>query len=105
MGNKFNGKNLIYISGSIGFYYTNETVHPSYIYQKTSYGDNYGNTYERDDYVYFSNIKAIMLKDSELKKKYNLNKIFRNYPIRDVLFTNYENIGAFFNVPVIKKFN
>ncbi|MFN9590190.1 MAG: carboxypeptidase-like regulatory domain-containing protein [Bacteroidota bacterium] len=105
MGNKFNGKNLNYISGSMGFYYTNETVHPSYIYQKTSYGDNYGNTYERNDYVYFSNIKAIMLKDSELKKKYQLNKIFRNYPIRDVLFTNYQNIGAFFNVPVIKKIN
>ena len=103
IGNKFNGKRLNYISGSIGFHYLNETIHPSYIYQNISYIDNYGNKYERDDYVYFSNIKSIMLKDSELKKKYQLHKIFRNYPVRDVLFINYENIGAFFYVPMIKK--
>lgn len=98
-----NIKELNYISGSVGFYYTDETIHPTYIHQKIAYVDINGNSLERIDNTYFSNIKSLMLSDAELKQKYQLNKIYRSFPIRDVSFTNYQNIGAFWYVPVIKK--
>lgn len=97
-----NIKYLNYISGSVGFYYIDETIHPTFIKQKISYIDIDGNSVERIDNTYFSNIKSILLSDAELNRKYQINKIYRSYPIRDVSLKNYKNIGAFWYVPIIK---
>lgn len=98
-----NVKRLDYISGSVGFHYIDETIHPAYIHQKMAYVDINGNSLERIDNTYFSNVKSLMLSDAELKRKYQIKKIFRSYPIREVSLENYQNIGAFWYVPFIKK--
>ena len=97
-----NIKNIIETSGSVKFQYFNDIPHPIYLNEKHLYEDKNGNIIERIDNIYFSNIKMIKLSEAELKKKYQLNHIYRNYPIRDVGMLNYEKIGPFYYVPTIK---
>ena len=97
-----NIKNIIETSGSVKFQYFNDIPHPIYLNEKHIYEDKNGNIIERIDNIYYSNIKMVKLSEAELKKKYQINHIYRNYPIRDVVMLNYEKIGPFYYVPTIK---
>ena len=97
-----NIKNIIETSGSVKFQYFNDIPHPIYLNEKHIYEDKNGNIIERIDNIYYSNIKMVKLSEAELKKKYQINHIYRNYPIRDVGMLNYEKIGPFYYVPTIK---
>ena len=97
-----NIKNIIETSGSVKFQYFNDIPHPIFLNEKHIYEDKNGNIIERIDNIYYSNIKMIKLNEAELKKKYQINHIYRNYPIRDVGMLNYEKIGPFYYTPTIK---
>jgi hypothetical protein len=98
-----NIKNIRAISGSVKFEYFNGTPHPVFLNEKYIYEDKYGNVIEREDKVYYSNIQMIRLSEAELKKKYQLAKIFQTYPRRQFNAMHYERMGPFFYVPTIKK--
>ena len=76
------------ISGSIGFQYFNGNIHPAYIYQFYAYVDKNGNDIERRDSSYFSNVQNIKLTERDLKSKYQISSIYRNFPIRSAFFLN-----------------
>jgi hypothetical protein len=98
-----NIKNIHEISGSVKFEYFNGTPHPVFLNEKYIYEDKYGNIFEREDKVYYSNIQMIRLSEAELKKKYQLAKIFQTYPRRQFNQIHSERMGPFFYVPTIKK--
>ena len=93
---------ILEISGSVKFEYFNNTPHPIFLNEKYKYIDKYGNIIERDDKIYYSNIKNIRLSEAELIKKYQLLKIYKNYPLRQFNFLNDERIGPFSYTPIIK---
>jgi hypothetical protein len=97
-----NVKNIRELSGSVKFEYFNDTPHPIFLNEKYIYEDKYGNIIEREDKVYYSNIQMIRLSESELKKKYQLAKIFQTYPRRQFNRIHIERMGPFFFVPMIK---
>ena len=97
-----NIKNIIETSGSVKFQYFNDIPHPIYLNEKHIYEDKNGNIIERINNIYYSNIKMVKLSEAELKKKYQINHIYRNYPIRDVGMLNYEKLGPFYYTPTIK---
>ena len=97
-----NIKNIREISGSVKFEYFNGTPHPVFLNEKYIYEDKYGNVIEREDKVYYCNIQMIRLSEAELKKKYQLAKIFQTYPRRQFNQIHTERIGPFFYVPTIK---
>lgn len=99
---KDNIQSIKEISGSIGFQYYNGSIHPSYIYQFFSYTDKNGNHIKRSDSSYFSNTQFIQLNEPELKKKYQLAKLYRNFPIRSAAFLYKSRIGHFRYVPIKK---
>jgi hypothetical protein len=98
-----NVKNIREISGSVKFEYFNGTPHPVFLNEKYIYEDKYGNIIEREDKLYYSNIQMIRLSEAELKKKYQLAKIFQTYPRRQFNQIHNERMGPFFYVPTIKK--
>jgi len=98
-----NIKNIRGISGSVKFEYFNGTPHPVFLNERYIYEDKYGNIIEREDKVYYSNIQMIRLSETELKKKYQLAKIFQTYPRRQFNQIHSERMGPFFYVPTIKK--
>jgi len=100
---KKNVRSIDHISGSVGFQYPGSSPHPAYIYQTCVYTDIQGNLMERKDSSYYSNVKMIDISNEELKKKYQISKIYRSYPIRDVQLNIEPNLGAFWYVPMIKK--
>ena len=91
-----NVKNIRELSGSVKFEYFNGTIHPVFLNEKYIYEDKYGNIIEREDKVYYSNIQMIRLSEAELKKKYQLAKIFQTYPRRQFNQIHSERMGAFF---------
>lgn len=93
---------ILEISGSVKFEYFDKTPHPIFLNEKYKYIDKYGNIIERDDKIYYSNIKNIRLSEAELIKKYQLLKIYKNYPLRQFNFLNNERIGPFSYTPIIK---
>ena len=95
-------KNIREISGTVKFDYFNNIPHPVFLNQKYLYEDRNGNIIERIDKIYYSNIKMVRLSKDELKKKYQLAKIFQTYPRRQFNAMHYERIGPFFHVPTIK---
>ena len=97
-----NVKNIREISGTVKFDYFNNIPHPVFLNQKYLYEDKNGNIIERIDNTYYSNIKLVKLSEAELKKKYQINQIYRNYPIRNVTMLNYEKLGPFYYIPTIK---
>jgi len=97
-----NIKNIRGISGSVKFEYFNGTPHPVFLNEKYIYEDKYGNIIEREDKVYYSNIQMIRLSETELKKKYQLAKIFQTYPRRQFNNIYSEKIGPFYYTPTIK---
>lgn len=97
-----NVKNIREISGTVKFDYFNNIPHPVFLNQKYLYEDRNGNIIERIDKIYYSNIKMVRLSKDELKKKYQLAKIFQTYPRRQFNAMHYERIGPFFHVPTIK---
>jgi hypothetical protein len=97
-----NIKNIREISGSVKFEYFNGTPHPVFLNEKYIYEDKYGNIIEREDKIYYSNINMVRLSKDELKKKYQLAKIFQTYPRRQFNAMHYERMGPFFYVPTIK---
>lgn len=97
-----NVKNIREISGTVKFDYFNNIPHPVFLNQKYLYEDRNGNIIERTDKIYYSNIKMVRLNKDELKKKYQLAKIFQTYPRRQFNAMHYERIGPFFHVPTIK---
>jgi hypothetical protein len=97
-----NIKNIREISGSVKFEYFNGTPHPVFLNEKYIYEDKYGNIIEREDKIYYSNINMVRLSKDELKKKYQLAKIFQTYPRRQFNQIHTERIGPFFYVPTIK---
>ena len=90
------------ISGSIGFQYFNGNIHPAYIYQFYAYVDKNGNDIERRDSSYFSNVQNIKLTERDLKSKYQISSIYRNFPIRSAFFLNKKRLGHFRYVPFKK---
>ena len=98
-----NIKNIREISGSVKFEYFNGTPHPVFLNEKYIYEDKYGNIIEREDKIYYSNINMVRLSKDELKKKYQLAKIFQTYPRRQFNQIHSERMGPFFYVPTIKK--
>jgi hypothetical protein len=90
------------ISGKVGLLYIDNALHPAYLYQNYSYRDMNGNQVERKDSSYYSNVQLKNLADAELKTKYQLQKIYRSYPIRDAAGTYESRLGAFWWVPVTK---
>ena len=99
---KKNISNISELSGSVSFQYFNGVPHPSYIYANYKYTDINDNKIERNDRLYFSNIKQENLSEEALKKKYQIVRIYRSYPIRSVQFLNYIKLGAFDFAPIIK---
>lgn len=97
-----NVKNIREISGTVKFDYFNNIPHPVFLNKKYLYEDKNGNIIERIDNTYYSNIKLVKLSEAELKKKYQINQIYRNYPIRNVTMLNYEKLGPFYYIPTIK---
>ena len=97
-----NVKNIREISGTVKFDYFNNIPHPVFLNQKYLYEDKNGNIIERIDNTYYSNIKLVKLSEAELKNKYQINYIYRNYPIRNVAMLNYEKLGPFYYTPTIK---
>ncbi len=97
-----NIKNIREISGTVKFDYFNNIPHPVFLNEKYLYEDKNGNIIERIDNIYYSNIKMVRLSKAELKKKYQLAKIFQTYPRRQFNAMHYERIGPFFHVPTIK---
>ena len=97
-----NVKNIREISGTVKFDYFNNIPHPVFLNQKYLYEDKNGNIIERIDNTYYSNIKLVKLSEAELKNKYQINHIYRNYPIRNVAMLNYEKLGPFYYTPTIK---
>ena len=93
---------ILEISGSVKFEYFNNTPHPIFLNEKYKYIDKFGNIIERDDKIYYSNIKNIRLSEAELIKKYQLLKIYKNYPLRQFNQIHSERMGPFFFVPTIK---
>jgi len=90
------------ISGSIGFHYFNGNIHPAYIYQFYAYVDKNGNEIERRDSSYFSNVQNIKLTERDLKSKYQISSIYRNFPIRSASILNQKRLGHFRYVPFKK---
>ena len=97
-----NVKNIREISGTVKFDYFNNIPHPVFLNQKYLYEDKNGNIIERIDNTYYSNIKLVKLSEAELKNKYQISYIYRNYPIRNVAMLNYEKLGPFYYTPTIK---
>lgn len=100
--NNKNIKKFIEISGSVKFEYFDDMPHPLVLNQKYVYEDVNETIIERIDNTYFSNIKIIKLNNSDLKRKYQIKKIYRNFPIRDVSMNHIDKMGPFYNVPIIK---
>jgi hypothetical protein len=90
------------ISGSIGFQYYKGNIHPTYIYQYYAYTDKSGNSIERSDSTFFSDIQFIKLPERELKEKYQLAKVYKSFPIRSVSHLHKSRIGHFKFVPIKK---
>lgn len=97
-----NIRNIREISGTVKFEYFNHIPHPVFLIQNYKYEDKNGNTIDRQDKIYYSNINMIKLSKDELKNKYQLAKIFQTYPRRQFNNIHTERMGPFFYVPTIK---